>query len=67
MSDSSSYEDNYTNNFSSSITVHAVAQKDFLSYLEEWEEEAKHIPGKKGEKNKYCLSRETLQGMRITG
>ncbi len=37
-------------------------KENFLSYLQEWEEEAKSLPlGMK-----HCLSRETLEGMRIT-
>ena len=40
----------------------------FLGYLEEWEKEIKKVPGLTAtEQNKLLLSRETRQGLRITG
>ena len=39
----------------------------FLKYLNEWEEEIDKLPGKKGEKQRMCLSKETRLGLRITG
>ena len=40
---------------------------DFLQYLDEWEREVGSMPGPAKEKQRACLSRETLQGLRITG
>lgn len=40
--------------------------KDFLGYLDEWEEEISRIPKlKKSEKQKLCLSAQTLEELRI--
>ena len=42
--------------------------EDFLGYLDEWENEISMIPGlRQKEKAKLGLSRETLEGVRITG
>ena len=41
---------------------------DFLSYLDEWEASSQAQDGlSQAEKNKLCISRETLEGLRITG
>lgn len=40
---------------------------DFLGYLDRWEAEIQQTDGTPGEKNQMCLSRETLEGLRITG
>lgn len=63
-----------TNRQSIATTVYLNTQKfhqwllkDFLSYLQEWEDEAKELSGGAREKSKYCLSKETLEGLRITG
>ena len=43
-------------------------QKDFLDYLDGWEKEVSERQGvSKPEKKRMCLSRETLEGLRITG
>ena len=39
----------------------------FLSYLRDWEEKVKSLPLSRKEKVQRCLSRETLEGMKITG
>ena len=40
----------------------------FLNYLDEWEKEAKSMPGMTTDhKNRLLLSRETHQGLKITG
>lgn len=41
---------------------------NFLGYLKEWEEEIalqKHLTPQ--ERNRMCLSKETLEGLRMTG
>ena len=41
---------------------------DFLGYLTEWETEIAALPGlKQNEKQKLMLSRETMEGLKITG
>jgi hypothetical protein len=41
---------------------------DFLGYLKDWENEGAQIPGlTRKERTQLCLSRETLEGLRITG
>ena len=41
---------------------------DFLGYLDSWEKEVADQPGiERKEKQRMCLSKETLQGLRITG
>ena len=41
---------------------------DFLGYLDEWEASSQAQEGlSQAEKNKLCISRETLEGLRITG
>ena len=43
-------------------------RKDFLNYFDEWDKEVAKIKGlKQKEKQRLCLSKETLQGLRITG
>ena len=43
-------------------------EKDFLGFLRDWEEECLQTNGlTMGEKRRMCLSRETLEGLRITG
>ena len=43
-------------------------KKDFLGYLHEWEKEVDSLPGlKPNEKQKRCMSQETLRGLKITG
>ena len=42
-------------------------QSDFLSYLREWQNEGRLLQGTSRERAKYCLSRETLEGMRLIG
>ena len=41
-------------------------RKDFLGYLKEWEEEVKVLPLSRKQQLKCCLSRETLEGMKIS-
>jgi hypothetical protein len=41
---------------------------DFLSYLDDWEASSQAQEGlSQTEKNKLCISRETLEGLRIIG
>ena len=41
---------------------------DFLGYLGEWEVEIAEVPGlDQKEQQKLCLSRETMEGLKITG
>ena len=40
-------------------------EHDFLDYLDEWEASAQ--AAENAEKNKLCISRETLEGLRMTG
>ena len=41
---------------------------DFLTYLSDWENELSAIPNLPSkERQRMCISRETLQGLRITG
>ena len=40
---------------------------DFLGYLDSWEAEVQQRDATPSEKNQMCLSRETLEGLRITG
>ena len=41
---------------------------DFLGYLGEWEAEIAEVPGlKEKERQKLCLSRETMESLKITG
>ena len=40
---------------------------DFLGYLDRWEAEIQQTDATPGAKNQMCLSRETLEGLRITG
>ena len=41
---------------------------DFLQYLDEWEASAdSRIELTKSDRNRLCLSRETLEGLRMTG
>lgn len=41
---------------------------DFLSYLEEWEASSQTQVGlSQAEKSKLCISKETLEGLRMTG
>lgn len=43
-------------------------KEDFLGYISEWEREINNLPGLKSkEKQKRCLSKETMQGINITG
>ena len=43
-------------------------EKDFLKYLQDWEDEANACnPDNPSEVNKMMLSRETLEGIKITG
>ena len=42
-------------------------KNDFLMYLTEWAEEDTSSGVSKKEKQKLCLSRETMDGLRITG
>ena len=39
---------------------------DFMKYLNDWQQEANAQPVEKREKQKFCLSRETVEGMKIT-
>ena len=42
-------------------------ENEFMGYLREWQEELRmKFPSKK-ERNKRCLSRETLEGLQMTG
>ena len=41
--------------------------RDFLKYLDEGEREKENILGPAKEKERVCLSRETFQGLQITG
>lgn len=43
--------------------IHAVVKRDFLGYLEEWDRD---VEACRKQKQKHRLSRETLEGMRIT-
>ena len=41
---------------------------DFIGYLAEWESEVASMAGlKQGERQKLTLSRETMDGLKITG
>ena len=41
---------------------------EFLDYLDEWEDDASSRDDlTKSEQNRQCLSRETLEGLRMTG
>ena len=42
-------------------------REDFLGYLSEWEQECLKKPLKRSQSRRQCLSRETLEGLRITG
>ena len=42
-------------------------KEDFLGYLREWEQECSKKPLKPSLSRRQCLSRETLEGLRITG
>ena len=41
-------------------------KEDFIAYLNEWENGVKTLPLSKKEQQRQCLSRETLEGMKIT-
>uniref|UniRef100_A0A7M6DPD0 Uncharacterized protein n=1 Tax=Clytia hemisphaerica TaxID=252671 RepID=A0A7M6DPD0_9CNID len=41
-------------------------ENDFLEFLDKWEAESKDLDLTKTEKGKLCLSKQTLQGLRIT-
>ena len=49
------------------IIISQWLANDFLMYLKEWEDVTESAPGRAREKRRACLSRETLQGLRITG
>lgn len=56
------------------VCVHVVIvllqwlQETFLGYLQEWESSVKNRENfTKGEKQLMCLTRETLEGLKITG
>ena len=40
---------------------------DFLSYLDQWEAEVQQRDDTPTDKSRMCLSKETLEGLRITG
>ena len=43
-------------------------KNDFLNYLDDWEDSANSQEDlSKSEQNRLCLSRETLEGLRMTG
>ena len=44
-------------------------QTEFLDYLDTWESEVQTLPAEIAQsvKNKMCLSRETIEGLRMTG
>ena len=43
-------------------------ERDFLNYLDDWEDNANSQADlSKSEQNRLCLSRETLEGLRMTG
>ena len=42
-------------------------REDFMKYLQDWQQEVNALPVKKKERQKFCLSRETMDGMKITG
>lgn len=42
-------------------------EKDFLGYIDSWEQEVKKITCSADEKRKMMLSSETIEGIRITG
>ena len=42
-------------------------KQDFLGYLDQWEAEVQQRDDTQTEKNRMCLSKETLEGLRITG
>ena len=42
-------------------------KEDFIKYLDDWKEEVAELPLTNKEKQKCCLSRETQEGMKITG
>ena len=53
------------------IHVHVYMQwleKDFLQYLADWKASVESRPGfTRGEKALMCLSKETIEGLHITG
>ena len=58
--------------FTVPVTVHNHTlqwlEHDFLDYLDEWEASAQAAENlSDAEKNKLCISRETLEGLRMTG
>lgn len=51
-----------------SIVFSQFLKEDFLSFLDEWETEGRTVPGLgKADRGKLCLSKATLDGLRMTG
>jgi len=48
-------------------SYYAVVGQWFFAVFDEWEREVESMPWPAKEKQRACLSRETLQGLRITG
>ena len=51
------------------LEVHTMQwlREDFMKYLQDWQQEVNALPVKMKERQKFCLSRETMDGMKITG